>query len=366
MDASSTKPNEIHPLTGLRGVAALIVFLHHARYELDTLFPELSFEFFARGYLGVDIFFVLSGFVIAYNYGGRIRSISDYTSYVGRRIARIYPMHVATLLAVLAMVYTAQAAGWRIHDPDRYALDHYLLLHLTMTHAWGLGEELRYNLPSWSISAEFFVYLMLPVLWVQAARIRGVAAALGAALACTALTVLVLQALGHENLNVPTRGALIRATGEFLAGCLVFQAWALGGRSSRALGSTGGSLALVAVALVFVSPYADPLMSPAAVVLVYFLARGRDPFSAVLAAPAMLWLGRISYSLYLTHLPLLSVLGRVLPEEPPEGTTARIGCALGLGVVAIGVAAAAYYTIEQPGRRWIRVRGSPRTGAVAG
>jgi len=345
---------EILSLTGLRGVAALVIFFHHARHKLEAVFPDTSFDFLIHGYLAVDVFFVLSGFVISYSYATRIGSPAEFGHYLLRRFARLYPLYAVSTLAVVGMVQGALAAGWQIHRPARFSIDHHLLIHLTMTQAWGWEQELRYNLPSWSVSAEIFAYLLFPALWVLTSRIGRTTTALAAALASTLLTVFVLRFLGFESLHVPSQGALVRVTGEFLAGLLSYRAWSRNPTIFNTVGRAVETLAIMVIAVIFFSPLADPLMSPGAVVLVYVLARGGGPLTRILATPFMLWLGRISYSLYLTHFPVLSVLERVLPVEiVPASDPARLAFVALHLAIALVVAAAAYHGIEEPGRRWL-------------
>ena len=352
---------ELPALTGLRAVAAGAVVLHHLAPKAGKLFPELPVELFRRGYLGVDVFFVLSGFVLAYCYGDRIRTLADYRTFVGYRLARIYPLHLATLLGVLAMAQVALATGAHVWRPDRYAVDGHLLLHLTLTHAWGLEEGLRYNLPSWSISAEFFAYLLFPAFWAVARR-AGVRSAWLGALASTVVTVGVLRALGRD-LHVPVHFALLRVTGEFLAGCLAYRAFAL--RSPGGGGWTVDTLLPLGVLAVAATPWADPLMAPAAVVLVYSLAVGTGMPARCLCLRPVLWLGRISYAIYLVHMPVLSVLERALPAEPWAEASAAVRAAVLAAHLAIivGVSAVAFQLVEAPGRRWVRGWVRSRAGA---
>jgi len=81
--------SEIAPLTGLRAFAALAVVLYNHRMLIHSALPGLPDSVGSQGYLGVDVFFVLSGFVLALNYGGRIHSGRDYFEFVGYRVARL-------------------------------------------------------------------------------------------------------------------------------------------------------------------------------------------------------------------------------------------------------------------------------------
>ena len=345
--------SEIAPLTGLRAFAALAVVLYNHRVLLHSALPGLPASVGSQGYLGVDVFFVLSGFVLALNYGGRIHSGRDYFEFVGYRVARLCPLHLFTLAAVLVMVHGALSLGFTVHSPHRFAIDRQLLLHVLMIHSWGFEEGLRYNLPSWSISAEFFAYLLFPLVWALTARFSRPRLAGLAAPLVVATSVLILAALGHENLHVSTKHTLIRVSGAFLAGCLVYRARALGGPPARWL----ETLLLLGVLGIAISPWADPLMAVAACALIYALTGGQQ---SLLARPfswaPVVWLGRISYSIYLVHLPVASVLNRLAPRLIGPDTPAWGGVALVAldALLVIGVAAACYYAVELPGRRMLR------------
>jgi len=248
-------------------------------------------------------------------------------------------------------------AGVTISTPQHYRIDYHLWLHLLLLHAWGPETGLRYNLPSWSISAEFFAYLMFPAFWALAARVRRPAAQAVAALATAAGTVLALRALGHETLHVYLDHALLRVSGEFLAGCLAYRLFAATGGAGRIAAGPTAVVLLVLLALAL-SPWADPGMAPAAALLVYVLAAGTGPGVAVLAAPAALFLGRISYAIYMTHLPVLSVLRRVLPSEslPELSGPVQAGVFALRLVVIVLVATLAWAAVERPARDALRRR----------
>lgn len=347
---------ELVALTGLRAWAALWIVAHHHRVFVADGLAEPWLGILDRGYLGVDVFFTLSGFVLAYNYGGRIRSAADHARFVALRIARLYPLHLATLAAVVLLSQTAGITGLTIRSPQDYVLDHNLLLHLLMVHGWGFGTGLRFNRPSWSISAEFFAYLLFPLAWAVAVRFRKPLAAAAAALAASLLTVACLRALGHESLHVPTGHVLIRVSGEFLAGCLAWRCLSLLGGAVLSAWPTAllvlGWLALAA------SPLAEPWLAPASVVLVALLAAGRGHSLRLFAARPVVFLGRISYSIYLTHMLVMAALQRILPSrqlpelDPPAAAAVLVAHAAAI----VGFAALTYYAIERPARDALRAR----------
>ena len=352
---SSPRP-EILGLTGLRAFAALWVVGHHHRVFVEGRLGEPWFGILDRGYLGVDLFFTLSGFVLAYNYGGRVASAAAYAHFVALRLARLYPLHLATLVGMIALAAVARLAGLEILSPERHVVDHHLLLHLLLIQAWGFESELRYNQVSWSISAEFFAYLLFPLFWAVVARFRRPASAALAAVLSVAATAVILRALGHGSLHVPLDHALVRVTGEFLAGCLAFHAWDRLGRPRLPAGASDGLLAAVIVLALL--PAADPWLALAAPGLMVVLTAATGRLVALFTNPVSLYLGRISYSIYLTHLPVLSGLHRVLPswELGTLGWARDLGVILAHAASILLVASVSYYALEWPARQALRAR----------
>jgi peptidoglycan/LPS O-acetylase OafA/YrhL len=186
----SNSPRYVPPLTGIRALAALLVLGMHTEQNvpagLDLLLP-----FFARGYLGVDFFFVLSGFIITHVYLESLASpnLSAVQIFLWHRFIRLYPIHITVLAGLVAIVSFVGAAGFALNNPQQWQWND-LLWQLTLLQAWGVTRSPGWNVPSWSISAEWFAYLLFPLLapglmWV---RERGIALLIAAA----ALAVMAL------------------------------------------------------------------------------------------------------------------------------------------------------------------------------
>ncbi|MEM7478835.1 MAG: acyltransferase [Planctomycetota bacterium] len=151
--------NEIVPLTSLRFFAAFFVYAFHVRAFVYPEIDELT-GFISYGYIWVDFFFLLSGFVLAYNYSQRLSSKSLLKFFVAR-IARIYPVHIVTLLLSVLLFVFAFFLGisYKSESADLATIPAQLML----VHAWGFFDHKSLNEPSWSISAEWFAYLFFPV-----------------------------------------------------------------------------------------------------------------------------------------------------------------------------------------------------------
>ena len=175
----------IDSLTSIRGLAALWVVMYHFQGDIVTLLPFTKFllPFMGEGHYAVPIFFVLSGYVLGYNYLeslGIRTDVSKVFRFWGRRLQRIYPLHLATLLAVVPMVLVARLRGLTISQTGYSGRD--FVLNLLLIHTWVPHFELNWNYPSWSVSSEWFAYLFFPLACLTFVRVRRFQSLLGLAL----------------------------------------------------------------------------------------------------------------------------------------------------------------------------------------
>ena len=147
-------------LDSLRGIAALCVAGFHAVMTFAMGSPLEKIPVFAHGYLMVDLFFVLSGFVIAYSSTHRLNDVGDAGRFQFRRLLRIYPLHLLTLCVFVLVDYVLRYQNIAApNDAAAFAANLMLVHPFTET-------ELTFNYPSWSIAAEFWTYLIFAVLTV--------------------------------------------------------------------------------------------------------------------------------------------------------------------------------------------------------
>src|SRR5947209_1332724 len=164
---------QLASLTPLRGIAALWVVLFHFCWYFPAIHPERYTGAVYKGYLAVDLFFVLSGFVITHVYKeGFAQRVTAwrYRDFLKARVARIYPLHIAVLLLFVATAIAERAATYALKgsvEPIPLMGERSLgglLANLVMLHGlW--ARELSWNDPSWSISLEFLAYLLFPLLF---------------------------------------------------------------------------------------------------------------------------------------------------------------------------------------------------------
>ena len=356
-DARAPGRPVISALTGLRAVAAVWVVLFHYRFDVLALLPGLRpvRPLMDAGYLGVDVFFALSGFVLAYNYAESMRhwDPQETRGFVRNRLARVWPVHALTLhldLLQAAVVGTlGVTAGGHRRTVGAY------VENLTMTHAWW-NDRPSFNAPAWSISAEWAAYLAAPLLFVALARVRRpVSAALGVvAVYAAMLTVFALWAL--PNGNVPHAGMLRLAT-EFTAGVLM---WRVRRARPHWLGRLALPLALALVVVLLVVPGAAHgyWLAPALGLLVLCLALDAGPLARTLAGRPFVFWGEVSYSLYMTHVLLAPSLHALLPVPMFEQASLLprlLVLTAYAGVLALA-AVAVHRWVEVPARRLLRTR----------
>ena len=350
-------PPTIRALTGLRAVAAVWVVLFHYRFDVLALVPAARplEPLMAAGYLGVDVFFVLSGFVLAYTYGDRLGRWAprEAGAFVQNRVARVWPAHVVTLHLDLLQAAAVGTLGIGV-DGHRRTVPAYLQ-NLTMTHGWW-NDRPSFNAPAWSISAEWAAYLVCPLLLLGLARVRRpVTAALGAAgLFAVMTTVFALWAL--PNGNVPHAG-MLRIGVEFTAGLLLLRVHQQHHRwlPHLTLPVVAGVVAAVLVVPAVRHGY---WLAPALGLLVLLVSVDDGPVGRLLARPGAVFWGEASYCLYLTHLLLGTGLHALVDPRDMTGSPVLVRLlVLALYVAALGAAAVLLRRlVEVPARRLLRSR----------
>ena len=296
-------------LDGLRGVCALLVALFHLPLECHLLASPLVRE----GYIFVDFFFVLSGFVIAHAYGTRLAGGSELASFLVRRIGRLWPLHIVVLAVMVAIdcVLYVLVTRFNVIGPHPFTGQHALDLlpaNAFLIHSWGIGW-LSWNTPSWSISAELLAYIVFAaVVLLAGRRSRWIAAVI------VALTWFVSLVIARDNVALYGLLPSLRGTCGFFAGVLVYAAFTKSGRPdwTPALGTwlEVAAVAAVVAYVQFVSrmelmPWAMPIFA----VAVYVFAAERGALSRLLKSPALQLLGTLSYSIYLLHTPVITAFG---------------------------------------------------------
>lgn len=359
---TSHRQPELRAHTGLRGLAALVVMLEHLK--LGYFFPGFDAvrRFLFPG-ISVDLFFVLSGFILCYVYHAKFRASTQrlrlYRSYLLARFARIYPLHLATMLAVGVLVLIASQRGMISGEYTLLDIPRQLVLVNALP---GLGMERTWNYPAWSISIEAFGYIVLFPLTFCFVRIKN-----GPALLALCLLLAGLNLYMVENAPVPqattlTSGwiALGRGVCSFLSGGLLYELYRRQHPISSWLQShaawVAGSFAIawLAFGALGISQWWLLLGLPP---LVVALTENTGVTARILGGRPLHWLGTISYSSYMLHAIVEKMLNATLYKKPdllPSGLSQLAGVALIATVLLLSWLS--YRFFETPMRKWIRGR----------
>ncbi len=353
--AALSWPAQIAPLTTLRFFAAMMVVLLHYRERAGL--PALAGSaLFTRGYLAVDFFFILSGFVLAHVYMEKVRAgTCSHVAFVERRLARIWPMHLAMLAMVIVLYGAMLAAGLEPNNPARYDMA-LLPAHILMLHAWGIPDAaLGFNYPSWSVSAEWFAYLLFPLFAAPLLRLWNRPALFAAlAMASFAAFYAAAPAIFGARLTELTDDGIWRIAPEFLLGMALWRLGLSGGLDPR-LTPLHLFLAFLSVVLLAALGAGDAFFIPAFAWLIFSAAeaaRRKTPSLAWLSARPLVYLGEISYALYMAHALVFTVwfngIDTVLGREFSQ--TWRPAIWAGGILISVVAAAAAHHLIELPGK----------------
>ena len=359
MSGSPPPARHLDALTGLRGIAAWMVVLYHIRFSLTGLFPAPVITGLGKGYLAVDLFFMLSGFVLWYNYADRLAQggLPAVRQFLWRRFARIWPLHA--LIMVLFIGY-ALALWAKDKDIASYPFDQ-LPLHLLLAQNWGMTSELAWNHPAWSISTELAAYLVFP-LFVSALQWSRVplAALLAICAGLLGSVALLFAAHGLGSLGSDITGlGLWRCLLEFAAGCLLCMLWHHW-RDLRLAAPLAGLTCLGALATGWLAQLPETTFMPLAFASgLMALALSRSFITRALGQGTLLYLGEISYSTYLAHFLLFIIYKHLLVDA-----TLQLGWPGLLGFLGIVLAAsmALYHMVEKPAQRWLNNH-APRRAA---
>jgi len=309
---SAERPGEIKALAGARALPPLMIVLyhffifHHAVPASRVLGPPI-----AKGYLWVEFFFVLSGFVLTHVYGARARELwrpTAFFAFLKARLARLYPVHLATLLSILMLMGALRAL-----DPTAYASIYEgphaplntpatFIANLLLVQAWNIVPDLTWNSVAWFVSVEFLLCLLFP-LYLLASRggtVRGLV------LIVAGLSWLAVLAVpSHVGLDITFDNGIFRGMAEFGIGvgmATVQRAVADHATERVCSAAQAAALAFFFWALAFSGPDhtpADLWTAAAEAALVFVLAFDRGFLARALAHPVPLKLGEWSYGIYM-------------------------------------------------------------------
>ena len=371
-------------LDGWRGICALLVAAHNVEAHGFLYWQPLI----RNAWLFVDFFFVLSGFVIAHAYGEALVTTLQVRTFAIRRFGRLWPLHVAMLAALVVLELTHLAiAHWHPIAGERAAFTadrspYTILTNLFLVQSLGLHPYETWNGPAWSISTEFYTYLVFAAVCF-AARGRRLRLALSFILAVAGAAV--LARFSRYGMRETFDWGFFRCLYGFFTGVLAYEAWRRGW--TRLLKGSAIEVAALAAVVAFLSfapgnRNAEYLATPLFAFAVLAFAGEGGIVSRVLMLRPAAALGRWSYSIYMVHTLVLAILfsavhmaelaaHRVWLVHTREG-----GAVLALGwgndltmlavlAVVVGLAAFTWRHIEQPGQRLFNRLAARKTAEIA-
>ena len=379
------RTGEIKALSGLRLVAAIWVVLFHFRPWLEVSAPGFRSALapiINCGAQGVDLFFILSGFVLTWNYLDRMGesfSMRDTLHFLWLRLARVWPVYIVTLhLALAWIIFTLYVGHLPSPVADQLSAVSYAR-QVLLVQLWfqPFFDGSSWDGPAWSISAEWLAYLLFGVLILvifriaRATRVRGLLwLAVGACLPPT----LLLLATGH--FYTPWSW-LPRIVMQFTAGalaCAAVRKMQLSEAGRRMAGYLSLVLGVGIIAILyFLDAHPVPKVSDSSglvdvlfVPLVAALAIGIGSLPRVLSTRMMVYGGYISFSLYMVHEIVHTAWNWLTAEFGIVLTPSWWAKLLMVGVFAVALAGAAllYHCVEEPARVWMRNMAKARSATA--
>lgn len=346
----------LKPLTSLRFVFALMVFVSHLDFlktsEIEVL-KDLYVDIFTQGYIGVSFFFILSGFILTHVYRLQLdKDKKQPKKFYIARLARIYPLHVATFIIAIPLMFWGVAV-----DGKGVLLG---ISNLSLTHSYLPIKELyfSFNGPSWSISCELFFYLCFPLLLLWFKKLRSFKYLIAGILVILILTLpYVIDQRWHHGLFYIN--ALFRLV-DFILGMLLYDLY-LKIKTWHTPATLLEILSIIIFIMFFI--FKDQVTQTALysvfywipmlfIILVFALQKGK--ISRLLSHKSAIWLGEISFGFYMFHHLVMRYF--MLGNGKFELITDDYLIIFILLSTSIAAAAISHTFFEIPVNRWMRNR----------
>ncbi len=337
------------------------MILHHLTSKAMLLdqwnrtLPLAVQSIFRGGYLAVQTFFLLSGFVLAQTYATTRWNRHSLTRFAMARFARTYPAYLLSLVLVSWFVVEFLLKSGRSAAQKAAVVGDYAFVLQGWTGSLGMG----WNTPAWSLSCEFFFYLCFPLLFLWLGR-GGMVRILGALAGCFVAPILLARA------GVPDIWKPVHHLADFVAGIAAARIYVvllqsgIRTKTTKRLGFCLSAGALAAGAAFIANPHVldgtvmtlNTVLRPIDAALLIGLATGGGFVVRLLSTNVAGYLGKASYSMYILHIPLLWWFSRYtffrFGATPPAWTGFLFMACV------IGVSIAAFEFVEAPANRWLR------------
>lgn len=301
-------------LDGFRGLLAVFVAIYHTYWFSNIN----SSPFFNNGPVIIDLFFVFSGFLLFTLYGNKMDSPQKGFHFIKKRFARLYPLHLF-VLCIFTLFASARvvlhAFGFAHLEPGeilpfqsgaRESVST-LLSNLTLTQAMGLHDSTSFNVPSWTISVEFFAYFTFAaiLIWAPLKKLWHFLA-----IAVVVASIYGLLSRLKPDMNITYDYAFLRCLGGFYTGVVVagIYPWIKNSGFVKNISFALASvieLAIVVISTLFVIYCSGKLqffIAPVLFIFVLVFAFDKGLISKIMMLPIFKYLAKISYSVYMTHM----------------------------------------------------------------
>ncbi len=354
MKHNPKKNKELIALTSIRGIAALWVVLYHfiAPLNRDVACFSCYLPPLERSYLAVDLFFILSGFILAYVYLEKFTQDNSNITipFLKARIARIYPLHLFCLLAFATWHCSAYFLASDYSILPRNNLETFTY-NIFLVHAWGVWDDVSWNYPSWSISTELFAYISLTILFSLMIRNKAVQ------IITFILSVIAIVAYPFlsDGFTIGNGQALYRCLACFYLGVSCFLLFGQCSFSTR----LATVIQLITLSLLFIGIFIgtnDGILMLLWCPLIYSLSHDKGIIANVLKYKFLYFLGVISYSIYLTHAVIFMIYRdiRVHYFKLPPNLGLMLESLLLVGLVLLTILIS-YYTYNNIEKKYRKV-----------
>lgn len=300
-------------LESLRGIAAILVVFFH--FNINSHFNN---NLTNNSWLMVDLFFVLSGFVISLNYIDKLKTLRELYAFQEKRFLRLYPLHLLMLVIFLVIEFAKYIAEIKF---DLVAYNrafssnnlYSFIANLFLIQNWVLPTT-TYNSPSWSISAEFFTYAIFAVIVYCTQKLRGVMFVILVLSIILSYYILSINGMGTDNVAGP-----VRCIYSFFIGVLTQQIFAKISYNSRVRTSIPGVM-LIALSIILVTFSGEnssgvTLLIPlvfSATIFCLVSTNQKCFINKILVNKVLVYFGKISYSIYMIHFAVLWIIIQIM------------------------------------------------------
>lgn len=355
-------PTQLPELTSIRAIAAFIVVSFHMFFN-EANPPGFWNNLIANGHLGVDLFFMLSGFILAHVYLQPWRQ-GRYSAkeFLVNRFARIYPLHffmiALFLCAYQAMILleigsAAEGQNWA-----------HLPWHVLLLHAWGVTDSHSWNFPSWSVSAEAFAYIVFPVIIWIATKFRPWKGLIIALTVFIIGSVFSLVTFDKQITKLMYDFGILRVITEFYIGVSIYLILEKHRLPEALIQPVFWFSAFIIIAGAWLQVDERVIVLGMALLLVSLAHLATLAHGSVLRHPALVYLGEISYATYMAHLLVMDAV-RALSQKLGFNDPLWVSILTVLLIYTFSVIL--YHVIERPGRKLIRTAfHSRKTAGLSG